>query len=362
MKTSVASVCVHPIRTHILTLLLLAGLFGCSSSSTKDDTAYVEPELRTGTIVEAEQPEPTASQQQAVAASVKVSHPYQYTVKKGDTLWDIAARFLRDPWYWPDVWHVNPQIENPHLIYPGDILTMSFVDGRPRISMQRGSTVRLSPSIRSTPMDQAIPAIPVDAIRQFLTRPIVLDANTLDSAPYVVSFGEDHVVGGTDHLAYVRSIESQQDTRFEVVRPAEPLKDADTNEILGYNAQFVGNAELRRTGDPATVMLTSMELETLIGDRLLVVPDDISLTTFYPKAPDREIKGSIIKVLNGVSNIGQYDVVILDKTHDELAAYFGVTRPSLSRVISELNDEGVLEAKGKQIRIIDRRSLSELLK
>jgi hypothetical protein len=245
--------------------------------------------------------------------AVNPAHPDRYVVVKGDTLWDIAARFLRDPWYWPDVWHVNPQIENPHLIYPGDILTMSFVDGRPRISMQRGSTVRLSPSIRSTPMDQAIPAIPVDAIRQFLTRPIVLDANTLDSAPYVVSFGEDHVVGGTDHLAYVRSIESQQDTRFEVVRPAEPLKDADTNEILGYNAQFVGNAELRRTGDPATVMLTSMELETLIGDRLLVVPDDISLTTFYPKAPDREIKGSIIKVLNGVSNIGQYDVVILDK-------------------------------------------------
>lgn len=245
--------------------------------------------------------------------AVNPAHPDRYVVVKGDTLWDISARFLRDPWLWPDVWYVNPQIENPHLIYPGDVLVMSFVNGKPRLSLERGSAARLSPSIRSTPLDQAIPAIPVDAIRQFLTRSFVLDADTLDSAPYVVSFGDDHIVGGTDNLAYVRHIETQKDNDFEVVRPAEPLKDADTAEILGYNAQFVGNAELRRTGDPATVMLTGMELETLIGDRLLVVPDDISLTTFYPKAPDREINGSIIKVLNGVSNIGQYDVVILDK-------------------------------------------------
>jgi nucleoid-associated protein YgaU len=117
MKTSVAPVCVHPIRTHILTLLLLAGLFGCSSSSTKDDAVYAEPEPRTGTIVEAEQPEQAASQQQAIAASVKVSHPHQYTVKKGDTLWDIASLFLKDPWYWPEIWYQNPQVENPHLIF-----------------------------------------------------------------------------------------------------------------------------------------------------------------------------------------------------------------------------------------------------
>ena len=260
--------------------------------------------------------------------AVNPAHPDRYVVVKGDTLWDISARFLRDPWFWPDVWYVNPQIENPHLIYPGDVLVLSFINGRPRLSLERGSNVRLSPSVRSVPLDEAIPAIPVDAIRPFLTRTFVLDSDTLDSAPYVVSFGEDHVVGSTDHLAYIRSIQSAEDTHFEVVRPAEPLKDADTGDILGFNAQFVGNAQLRRTGDPATVMLTSMELETLIGDRLLVVPEDISLTTFHPKAPDREINGSIIKVLNGVENIGQYDIVILDKGEQD-----GLTRGDVLTVM-----------------------------
>lgn len=259
----------------------------------------------------------------ALAAEVAVNpdHPDRYVVVKGDTLWDIAGRFLRDPWLWPDVWHVNPQIANPHLIYPGDIITMTYVNGQPRLNLERGSLVRLSPQIRSTPLDGAIPAIPIDAIHQFLTRPYVLDQDELDSAPYVVAFADEHILGSNDVRAYVRAIDTTDNKKFDVVRPGDAYKDADTGEILGYEALYISSSELLKTGDPATLMLSDMELETLKGDRLLPVAEDTPLNAFFPAAPKEEVKGSIIGVLNGVSQIGQFNVVVLDRgTQDGLEA------------------------------------------
>jgi hypothetical protein len=251
--------------------------------------------------------------------AVNPSHPDRYVVVPGDTLWDISGRFLRDPWRWPDVWHVNPQIQNPHLIYPGDIITMTYVNGQPMLSLQRGSLVKLSPRVRSTPLDGAIPTIPLDAIQQFLTRPFVADKDALDNAPYVVHFADEHILGASGIRAYVRAIETNDNQTYDVVRPGDAYKDADTGEVLGYEALFVGNAELQRTGDPATLMLTNMELETIIGDRLFPVTRDVALEAFHPKAPDTDINGSIISVLNGVTQIGQYNVVVLDRgEHDGL--------------------------------------------
>jgi len=249
----------------------------------------------------------------AGSVTLNPDHPDQYVVEKGDTLWNISARFLRDPWLWPKVWQANPQISNPHLIYPGDVISLSYVNGEPRLSLQRGGVVKLSPRIRSTPADGAIPAVPIDAIRQFLTRPYVVDAGALKEAPYIVSFGEDHLIGSSDVKAYVRRIESSQQIFFDVVRPGGPYRDADTDEILGYEAQLIGSAELLRTGDPATVMLDNMEHEFIIGDRLIPDTKDIPLGTFVPKAPDQPVNGSIISVLEGVNQIGQYDLVVLDR-------------------------------------------------
>jgi len=245
--------------------------------------------------------------------AVNPAHPDRYVVVRGDTLWDISARFLRDPWRWPGVWYVNPQIQNPHLIYPGDVIVLSYVDGKLRLSLERGSLVKLSPEVRSSPLDDAIPTIPLDAINQFLTRPYVLEDDDLDSKPYMVSFGREHLMGSTDNKAYVRAIESDEEVRFDVVRPGDPYKDADTGEILGYEAQYVGNAELQRTGDPATVLVTSVEMEVNLGDRLIPVTEDVAMDTFYPKPPSRPISGSIISVLNGVREIGQFNVVVLDR-------------------------------------------------
>jgi len=243
---------------------------------------------------------------------LRADHPDRYTVVRGDTLWDISGRFLRSPWLWPEIWHVNPQIANPHLIYPGDVLELVYIDGRPRLQLRRG-TVKLSPTVRSTPWDGAIPTIPVDAIAPFLTRPYVIGKDELESAPYVVDFADEHILGGAGQRAYVRSIDSDAHLKFEIVRPGGPYKDGETGEILGYEARYIGSAKLQRTGDPATIFLNATELESVIGDRLLAAGEDRATANFTPHAPPMPVEGTIISVFNGVSQIGTHNVVVIDR-------------------------------------------------
>ncbi|MEG7525348.1 MAG: LysM peptidoglycan-binding domain-containing protein, partial [Chromatiales bacterium] len=241
------------------------------------------------------------------AVELNPAHPESYEVVKGDTLWDISARFLREPWLWPDVWYVNPQIANPHLIYPGDRIVLTYKDGRPILSLQRGSQhLKLSPRIRSTALDTAIPMIPIDAITPFLSRPYVMEKAEMELAPYVVHFLDDHIVGGAGTRFYVRSIESENPLRYEVIRPGKPYMDPETDELLGYEAAYIGAADLQRTGDPAKLELVSTTMESVIGDRLLPVTEGVPLNSFQPRAAEANLEGRIISVINGVSQIGQY--------------------------------------------------------
>ncbi len=242
---------------------------------------------------------------------LRADHPAHYVVKKGDTLWDISARFLRSPWRWPDIWYVNPQIANPHLIYPGDRLDLVYVNGKPQLRLSHGP-VKLSPQVRSRPWDGAIPAIPIGDIAPFLSRPYVLNPGQADAAPYIVSFGQDHILGGTGVRAYVRSLD-KAGGKYHVVRPGGPYKDADTGEVLGREATYIGTVEATRGVDPATVFFNKSKREAVIGDRLLPVSDDTSWTNFVPHQPKADMNGSIIAVLNGVAQIGQYNVVVLDR-------------------------------------------------
>jgi len=262
-----------------------------------------------------------------VAAAGQVTltpdHPDRYVVVKGDTLWDIAGRFLSEPWRWPDVWQANPQVENPHLIYPGDTLVLSFVDGKPQITVAgrdqspdnglKGSVVKLSPKVRISALPKAIPSIPIDAIQQFLTRPYVTEKQQLDNAPYIVDFADEHIAGGAGYRAYVRSIDDGNHRKYDVIRPGDPYVDAITGEVLGHEALYIASSILQRTGDPATILLESTEMEALKGDRLIQAVEDKPLTTFFPKPPKRKVHGSIIAVLGGVSQIGQYNVVVVDR-------------------------------------------------
>lgn len=250
-----------------------------------------------------------------IAADVVLnpSHPDQYTVVKGDTLWDISARFLRDPWMWPEVWYVNPQVENPHLIYPGDILNLVYVDGKPQIQATRGHPdMKLSPQIRAESLDNAIPTIPLDAIKQFLTRVIVVEEGEMENSPYVVQSADEHVVTGAGDRIYVRGIENHDYTLFDVYKPGGPYIDPDTGETLGYEAIYAGTGPVQSFGDPTTIKLTETTREVRIGDRLRPADRSDPVVHFQPHAVPSGTEGHIISVVDGVSQIGQFNVVALD--------------------------------------------------
>ncbi|MCB1775495.1 MAG: LysM peptidoglycan-binding domain-containing protein [Gammaproteobacteria bacterium] len=243
---------------------------------------------------------------------LRAQHPDSYTVVRGDTLWDISARFLRSPWRWPEIWHVNQQIANPHLIYPGDVLELVYINGKPQLRLRRGP-LKLSPTVRSTPWDGAIPTIPIDAIGPFLTRPYVLSQEQIDGAPYIVDFADEHILGGAGQKAYVRRIDDTSTLKYEIVRPGGPYRDNETGEVLGYEARYIGTSELQRTGDPATVFINSTQLESIIGDRVIPASEEKATANFMPRAPENDVSGSIISILDGVSQIGQYNIVVIDR-------------------------------------------------
>jgi hypothetical protein len=246
-------------------------------------------------------------------------HPESYTVQAGDTLWDIAEMFLRDPWYWPEIWQINPQVENPHLIFPGDILSLAYLDdGSPVIQLTRGSgpveagpTDRLSPRIRSQSLEEAIPTIPFDTLRAFLSRPVVLDPNTVDELPYLFAHTEG-LLGSAGRDVYVRGTDAPAGTVFNLVHTGEPLIDPDDDSVLGYQGIYVGQGRLRRAGDPATLYITETAREASIGD-LLISEEGVNPANFFPSAPDSQVNGRIISVLEGVSVIGQFQVVVLNR-------------------------------------------------
>jgi len=240
-------------------------------------------------------------------------HPDKYVVQVGDTLWDIAATFLKDPWYWPEIWYVNPDIENPHLIYPGDVIGLVYIDGQPRITNVRASTYRMSPQARVTPLTEAIDSIPYEDVAAFLSSGIILEKGQADRLPYLVDTRGDHLIASAGNEVYVRGVtEDMPGTRFQVVHIGDPLYDPDDNRLVGYHGIQVAEGRLRRGGDPATVALTSSSREAKMGDRLLPETVDIPLN-FFPRSPSTAIDGQIISVVDGVTQIGQYHVVVMNR-------------------------------------------------
>jgi len=239
--------------------------------------------------------------------------PNEYVVQIGDTLWDISATFLKDPWYWPEIWYVNPDIENPHLIYPGDVLGLVYIDGQPRITNVRASTYRMSPQARVTPLTQSITSIPYEDVAAFLSSGVVLEKGQADSLPYLLTTRGDHLLASAGNEIYVRGLnENAPGTRYSVVHVGDPLYDPDDNRLIGYQGISVGNGTLRRGGDPATVALTDTAQEAKPGDRLLPEAVDIPLN-FFPRSPSSTVDGRIISVIGGVTQIGQYQVVVLNR-------------------------------------------------
>ncbi len=243
------------------------------------------------------------------------THPTSHVVVKSDTLWDISAKFLQDPWQWPNVWRHNSQIKNPHLIYPGDVITLCFIDGKPMLCVNSPTSDErmLYPHMRAESPDQAIDMIPNEAIRPYLTSPKVVDEDELANAPYIIDFSGEHIIAAEGDKIFVRAILKPEYLAYTTYRPGQTYTDPDTNEILGYEAEYIADNVILELGDPATLLIINTEKEVRRGDRLMPSSEEEVAFNFFPTPPTELIKGSIIAVLNGVQEIGQYDIIVLNK-------------------------------------------------
>ena len=253
-----------------------------------------------------------ASKGYAAEVTIDPNAPDRYVVVPGDTLWGISGRFLRDPWRWPQLFELNrDQIKNPHRIYPGDVIVLDRQAGRARVLAQQ--EIRVSPRVRIEPREaEAIPSIPAAAIEPFLTQPLVVDQATLDSAPRIVATEENRVVVGSGNRAYARGVQAKTGDYWQIFRPGDPLVDPDSKEYLGYEAVYLGDAQVVRPGEVSTLEIVRSNQEMYIGDRMFAAPKPV-FTSYVPRAPEKQIQGRIISAYGGLAEIGTNSVVTLNK-------------------------------------------------
>ncbi|HEY5739376.1 MAG TPA: LysM peptidoglycan-binding domain-containing protein [Gammaproteobacteria bacterium] len=306
---------------------LLAGimlLVACAEPPPPYAVVYEPPPPQENVVVKAavEQPRPVET------IVYEPEYPETYIVQEGDTLWDISTVFLRDPWYWPEIWFKNPQIENPHLIYPGDTLAIIYVGGQRRVQLisrgeqgqlQQGQTaeglqiVKVNPRVRTQPIDATIPTIQIDRIRHLIARPMVIDPETLNNSAYVLASLDDHLINSINDKLYVRKLDTSSGSgRYQIYRPNRPIYDPDTSELLGYEAIYVGESKLLLRGDPASVRVTNSEREILRDDRVMPIDNTAFERDFYPRPPNSEVSGRIVALLDAISQTGLYQTIAIN--------------------------------------------------
>ena len=256
----------------------------------------------------------------ALADTLKLQEnaPEKYVVVKGDTLWDISGKFLKDPWRWPQIWNLNrEEIKNPHWIYPGDLIVLDRSGKEPRLSLVKGGqngmqTVKLSPGARMTEIgSDAIPAIPIRVIHPFLSQPRVVPLGALDNAPYILGTNAERVVLGSGDEAFATG--GKDGVRnWNVLRPGKALNDPETGEVLGYEVEYLGDARTLVEGAPQKIRITQSVQEILPRDKLVEAADS-STFEYMPHAPEGQVNGRIISAYGGMSDSGRYQTVVINR-------------------------------------------------
>lgn len=329
----------------ILTICSLASFSAYSNEvSETENTDTIE------VIADTSVEETTSADLNPVAvASIRENTPRQYVVVSGDTLWAIAGHFLNDPWYWPELWSKNPQINNPHLIYPGDIISLIYVNGQPVFQVSRDGQVvdssaganqtqtqaatetqteantfeqvhtdgplrqvKLSPRIRSTSLEESIKTIPLDAILQFTTRPQVITLDEWNDAPYIVGSDDKHLILSQGNRIYIKGELDKEKLRYSIYRKGGKLIDPKSGDLLGYESVYAGEARITKYANPATARINKAKREIIVGDRLLSTDDSKINNLFFPKPPEADVEGEIISLFDAISGIAQYQIAVIN--------------------------------------------------
>jgi LysM domain len=241
------------------------------------------------------------------------NHPDRYVVVKGDTLWGISGKFLKNPWQWPKVWKMNrAEIKNPHRIYPGDVVVLDTSGATPELRLLH-ETVTLEPGIREEPLQkEAIFTIAPNIITPFLSQPLLIENGKLDGAPRIISGPDNRVILSPGTRVYVNEIKLGEGTHWNIYRPGEQLTDPDTKEVLGTEAIYLGDIDIARFGAPATGDIVRAKEEIFTKDRLVVSADEFK-SSFVPHAPETQINGRIMRIYGGVAEGGPNTVVSVNR-------------------------------------------------
>ena len=257
-------------------------------------------------------------------SALAANAPDSYTVKGGDTLWDISTLYLTSPWRWPELWGMNKeQIANPHLIYPGQTLRLVKGDGRARLEIagaaadaQPGDVIRLSPTVRDATGERgAIPSIPNRVIEPFLSKPAVVSPDELAKYPRIVATQEQRVYVGRGDTAYARGIADDKTERYHIFRPAQPLFDPDDTarrRPIAYEAFYLGSARMTKGGEVATLQIAESTQEIGVGDRLVPITR-VPVMTYAPRRPEQAVDGRIVSIYGGLNETGTQAVVTLNR-------------------------------------------------
>lgn len=250
--------------------------------------------------------------ERAQALELADGAPTRHVVVPGDTLWDISAKFLKEPYRWPEIWRLNQEdIKNPHWIYPGQVVTLDTSGGRPQLRIVETEAFKLQPRIYATDNRVAIPSIPQQVIEPFLAQPLVIDARALDHSPRIVATQEDRVNLSVGDQAYVTGV-NEKTKSWQIYRPGKALIDPETHEALGIEAISLGSARLIAEGEPATFEIVTSSQEIGRGDRLLPAMQP-SLINYAPHAPERAVAGRILGVVGGIGEAGRNAIVTLSR-------------------------------------------------
>lgn len=254
----------------------------------------------------------------AFAANIEVrgDAPDQYVVVKGDTLWDISAKFFKDPWKWPYIWGMNKDsVKDPHWIYPGDVIILDRTSGTLRMSRTEAKkdVINISPKVHEgSSTHDTIPSIPANVIEPFLSQPLIIEEGQLKNMPTLIGAREGRLMLGTNDTGFVKNLFTNQGFMWRIYRPGKVLTDPDTNEVLGTEGIYLGNAETTLFADISTVLITRSVLEITHGD--ILIPSQLNISnTYLPRAPTSKIIARVISTYGSASQAGPNTVIILNK-------------------------------------------------